>query len=105
MAWVMLIVAGLFEVGLATGLNLSEGFTKVWPSLLMVVSGGVSLYLLSVAMRSIPAGTAYAVWTGIGAAGTVIVGILFFKESAELLRMGAVALILAGVVALRFTEA
>ena len=104
MTWIVLIVAGLFEIGMVMGLNFSEGFTRLWPSLLMLVSGGLSFYLLSVAMKSIPAGTAYAVWTGIGAAGAVLLGVLFLQESANPLRLGAIALILAGVVALKFAE-
>src|SRR5918998_4639693 len=75
MAWIVLLVAGLFEVGMVMGLNFSEGFTKLWPSLLMVVSGGISFYLLSAAMQNIPVGTAYAVWTAIGAAGAVLLGV------------------------------
>lgn len=105
MVWVLLLVAGVFEVGMVMGLNFSEGFTKFWPSLGTLVSGGVSFLLLSVAMRSIPVGTAYAIWTGIGAVGAVVLGILFLKEPATLLRLGAIGLIVAGVVALRFTEA
>ena len=100
----VLIVAGLFEVGMVVGLNLSEGFTRFWPVLVTLVSGGVSFFLLSVAMKSVPVGTAYAIWTGIGAVGAVIVGIVFLGEPATLLRFGAIALIVAGVVALRFTE-
>lgn len=105
MVWVLLVVAGIFEVGMVMGLNFSEGFTRLWPSLATLVSGGISFLLLSVAMKSIPVGTAYAVWTGIGAVGAVVVGILFLKEPAGLLRIGAIGLIVAGVVALRFTEA
>lgn len=105
MAWIYLLVAGLFEIGFVVSLKFSEGFTRLWPTLGFVVSGGLSFYLLSVAMRSLPVGTAYAIWTGIGTAGAVVLGILFFKESGDLLRIGAVALIVAGVVALRFTEA
>lgn len=105
MVWILLIVAGLFEVGMVMGLNFSEGFTRLWPSLATVASGGVSFLLLSVAMKSIPVGTAYAVWTGIGAVGAVVLGILFLKEPATLLRLGAISLIVAGVVALRFAEA
>jgi quaternary ammonium compound-resistance protein SugE len=105
MAWVLLIVAGFFEVGFALGLKLSEGFTRPWPTAGMVVSGALSFFLLSRAMRSLPVGTAYAVWTGIGAAGAVALGILFLKEPAGIFRVGAIALILAGVVALRLTEA
>lgn len=105
MVWILLIVAGVFEVGMVMGLNFSEGFTRLWPSLATVASGGVSFLLLSVAMKSIPVGTAYAVWTGIGAVGAVVLGILFLKEPATLLRLGAISLIVAGVVALRFAEA
>lgn len=105
MVWVLLLVAGVFEVGMVMGLNFSEGFTRFWPSLGTLASGGISFLLLSVAMRSIPVGTAYAVWTGIGAVGAVVIGVLFLKEPATLLRLGAIGLIVAGVVALRFTEA
>jgi quaternary ammonium compound-resistance protein SugE len=80
MAWVVLAVAGLFEAGMVLGLNFSEGFTKLWGSLLMVVSGGISFYLLSVVMQTIPAGTAYAVWTAIGASVAVLLGILFLVQ-------------------------
>lgn len=104
MIWLVLVLAGLFEVGMVVGLNLSDGFTKLWPSLMTLAFGGVSFFLLSVAMRSVPVGTAYAVWTGVGVVGAVVLGILFFKEPASLFRLGAIALIVAGVVALRFTE-
>ena len=105
MVWVYLVVAGLLETGMVIGLKFSEGFTRLWPTVGMLVSGGLSFLLLSLAMKGLSAGTAYAVWTGIGAAGAVTLGILFFKEPADLLRVGAVALIIAGVVALKFTEA
>ena len=105
MVWLALALAGLFEVGMVTGLNFSEGFTRFWPSVMTLASGGISFFLLSVAMRSLPVGTAYAVWTGIGVVGAVVLGIVFFEEPAGLLRLGAIALIVAGVVALRFTEA
>ncbi len=104
MVWVYLFVAGLFEVGMVMGLSLSEGFTRLWPSLGMVVSAIISFSLLAEAMKGIPAGTAYAVWTGIGAVGAVVLGILFLKEPAGVMRIGALALIIAGVLALRFTE-
>lgn len=104
MIWLVLVLAGLFEVGMVVGLNLSDGFTKLWPSLMTLASGGVSFFLLSVVMRSVSVGTAYAVWTGVGVVGAVVLGILFFKEPASLFRLGAIALIVAGVVALRFTE-
>jgi quaternary ammonium compound-resistance protein SugE len=104
MAWVVLAVAGLFEAGMVLGLNFSEGFTKLWGSLLMVVSGGISFYLLSVVMQTIPAGTAYAVWTAIGASVAVLLGILFLGEPANLLRLAGIAVVLGGVLMLRFAE-
>jgi quaternary ammonium compound-resistance protein SugE len=103
-AWVVLVVAGLFEAGMVLGLNFSEGFTKLWGSLLMVVSGGISFYLLSVAMQTIPAGSAYAVWTAIGASVAVLLGILFLGEPANLLRLAGIAVVLGGVLMLRFAE-
>jgi quaternary ammonium compound-resistance protein SugE len=102
MAWVVLVVAGLFEAGMVLSLNFSEGFTKLWGSLLMVVSGGISFYLLSVAMQTIPAGSAYAVWTAIGASVAVLLGILFLGEPANLLRLAGIAVVLGGVLMLRF---
>lgn len=104
MVWLTLFVAGLFEAGMVVGLNYSEGFTRLWPSLLMLVSGGISFYLLSVVMQSVPAGTAYAVWTSIGASGAVLLGVLFFGEPANLLRLAGIAVVLGGVVMLRFAE-
>ena len=104
MAWILLLVAGLFEVGMVMGLNFSEGFTKLWPSLLMVASGGISFYLLSVAMQSVPVGTAYAVWTAIGASGAVLLGILFLGEPANLLRVTGIVVVLGGVLMLRLAE-
>lgn len=104
MTWIILIVAGLFEVGMVMGLNFSEGFTRLWPSLLMLVSGGISFYLLSVAMQSLPVGTAYAVWTSIGAVGAVTLGILFLDEPANLLRVVGIITVLGGVVMLRIAE-
>ena len=104
MAWVYLIIAGFFEIGLALGLKYSEGFSRLWPTVGMAVSGGISFYLLSIAMRSLPVGTAYAVWTGIGAAGTVILGILFLKESSDFIRLLSITLIIVGVVGLRFSS-
>lgn len=105
MTWVLLFVAGVFEVGFALGLKYSEGFSRLWPTLGMVAAGVLSFYLLSTAMKSLPAGTAYAVWTGIGAAGTATVGILLLGESANTLRILSLALIVAGVVGLRLTSA
>jgi quaternary ammonium compound-resistance protein SugE len=104
MVWVTLVVAGLFETGMVIGLNYSEGFARIWPSLLMLLSGGISFYLLSVSMQSIPAGTAYAVWTAIGASGAVLMGVLFLGEPANLLRLAGIALVLGGVLMLKYAE-
>ena len=103
-AWILLFVAGLFEAGMVVGLDSSEGFTRLWPSVLTLVSGGISFFLLSVAMQSIPAGTAYAVWTAIGASIVVLLGILFLGEPANLLRLAGIAVVLGGVLMLRFAE-
>jgi quaternary ammonium compound-resistance protein SugE len=103
MAWVYLILAGLFEIGWAVGLKLSEGFSKFWPSTFTVVSMIVSLGLLGLSLRTLPLGTAYAVWTGIGAVGTVLVGVLWFGDAATAARLGCVALIVAGIVGLKIS--
>ena len=104
MAWAMLIVAGLFEIGFAMGLMYSEGFTRLWPTLAMVAAGALSFYLLSGSMKALPVGTAYAVWTGIGAVGTVLVGIVFLKEPSDLFRLLSILLIVAGIVGLRISS-
>ncbi|MFO7266067.1 MAG: quaternary ammonium compound efflux SMR transporter SugE [Bacillota bacterium] len=104
MAWVALVVAGLLEVGWATFMKLSEGFTRLGPSVATIVLMLASFGLLSYAMRSLPLGTAYAVWTGIGAVGSVIVGILFMGESRDPLRLLCIALIVSGLVGLRLTS-
>ncbi len=104
MAWVVLFLAGLFEIGLVMGLNFSEGFTRLLPSLGMLVSGGISFYLLSVAMQSIPVGTAYAIWTAVGAAGAVLLGILLLGEPANVLRLVGIVTVLGGVVMLKLAE-
>jgi quaternary ammonium compound-resistance protein SugE len=96
-----LVVAGLFECGWAIGLKYSDGFTRLWPSVGTVAAMGVSLFLLSRAMREIPIGTAYAVWTGIGAAGVAILGMALFDESREVARLVCIGLIVAGVVGLQ----
>ena len=101
MAWVILFVAGLFEIGWAVGLKYAEGFTRFWPSVFTVVSLVASMGLLGLSLRSLPLGTAYAVWTGIGTSGTVVLGILLFREPATALRLGCIALIVAGILGLK----
>jgi quaternary ammonium compound-resistance protein SugE len=103
MAWVVLVIAGLFEVVWAIGLKYTEGFTRVWPTVGTVAAMVASVGLLGLAMRSLPVGTAYAVWTGIGAVGTVTLGILLFSEPATAGRLACVGLILAGIVGLKLT--
>lgn len=100
MAWLLLVVAGLLETAWAIALKQSAGFSKLLPSVLFVVLGVASLALLALALRSLPVGTAYAVWTGIGAAGTAILGIVLLGEPAQALRLASIALIVAGVVGL-----
>ena len=101
MPWILLILAGLLEVGWAIGLKYTEGFTRLWPSVGTVTAMGISLILLGIAMKSLPVGTAYAVWVGIGAVGTVILGIVLFDEPLNALRVGSVALIVAGLAGLK----
>ena len=101
MDWIILVLAGLFEVGWAIGLKYTEGFTRLWPSLWTILAMLVSLWLLGIAMKSLPIGTAYSVWVGVGAAGTVILGIALFNEPANAFRLVSVGLIIAGIVGLR----
>lgn len=101
MAWLILLLAGLAEVGWAIGLKYTDGFTKLWPTLGTVASILVSLWLLGLALKSLPLGTAYAIWTGIGTIGTAILGIILFGESAAALRLACIALIVAGIVGLK----
>ena len=101
MPWFILFIAGLFEVAWAVGIKYTEGWTRFWPAAFTVVAMIASFYLLSVALRHIPMGTAYAVWTGIGTIGTVVYGIIFFKEPADILRMVCILLIICGIVGLR----
>jgi quaternary ammonium compound-resistance protein SugE len=101
MAWVYLVLAGLFEIGWAVGLKYSRGFTQFWPSVATVVSMAVSLALLGLALRTLPLGTAYAVWTGIGAVGTVVLGVVLFGEPAAAGRLACAGLIVAGIVGLK----
>ena len=104
MAWVAVITAGVLEVGFATMLKLSSGFTKLWPSLGFLVFAAGSFSLLSWSLKVLPVGTAYAVWTGIGAAGTAIVGMIFFKDPVSVARISAIAFIIAGVILLNFSS-
>jgi quaternary ammonium compound-resistance protein SugE len=101
MAWVILVIAGLFEVGWAIGLKYTEGFTRPWASAGTVLAMIVSVWLLGIAMNSLPVGTAYSVWVGVGAVGTVALGILLFGEPANPARLVSVALILVGIVGLK----
>jgi quaternary ammonium compound-resistance protein SugE len=101
MAWVLLVVAGLFEVVWAIGLKYTEGFTRPWPSVVTAAAMIVSVVLLALAMRTLPVGTSYAVWTGIGAIGTVALGIVLFGEPATFARLACIGLILAGIVGLK----
>jgi quaternary ammonium compound-resistance protein SugE len=105
MAWLYLLLAGVFEIGFAIGLKYTEGFTRLWPSVGTVVSAGISLWLLTQALRTIPVGTAYAIWTGIGAVGVAALGILLFSESASLPRLLCIAAIVGGVIGLKVTSA
>ncbi|MBD9663533.1 quaternary ammonium compound-resistance protein SugE [Variovorax beijingensis] len=104
MAWIVLLVAGLLEMGWAIGLKYTEGFTRFWPSVGTAISMVLSVVLLGWAMRSLPVGTAYAVWTGIGAVGTVILGIVLFQEPANAARLICVGLIVAGILGLKLTN-
>jgi quaternary ammonium compound-resistance protein SugE len=101
MAWTYLIIAGILEIGWAIGLKYTDGFTRLWPSVGTVAAMIVSFGLLALALRTIPVGTGYAVWTGIGAAGTAIIGICFLGESREVLRVLCILLIIAGVPGLK----
>lgn len=104
MAWILLVVAGLFEVGWAIGLKYSEGFTRFWPSVWTISSMIISMGLLGFAMKSLPVGTAYGVWVGIGAVGTAILGILLFGESADIKRIVSIGFILAGIIGLKLAS-
>jgi quaternary ammonium compound-resistance protein SugE len=101
MAWTMLVVAGLFEVGWAIGLKYTEGFTRIWPTVGTVAAMVMSLGMLGVAMKTLPVGTSYAVWVGVGAVGTALLGILLLGESANPGRLVSLGLILAGIVGLK----
>jgi quaternary ammonium compound-resistance protein SugE len=102
MAWISLLIAGLFEIGWAIGLKYTDGFSKLWHSVWTVASMIVSLLFLEYALRTLPVGTAYAIWVGIGAVGTAILGMWLFNESRELARIVCLLLIVAGVIGLKF---
>jgi quaternary ammonium compound-resistance protein SugE len=101
MAWLTLIVAGLFEIGWAVGLKYSEGLTRLWPTVATAVALVLSMGLLALALRSLPLGTAYAVWTGIGTVGTAVLGMILFREPATVARLVCIALIIVGIVGLK----
>ncbi len=103
MTWGILLIAGLFEIGWAIGLKYTEGFSRLWPTVWTLLSMTLSVGLLGVAMKTLPVGTAYAVWVGVGAIGTAILGIVLFKEPANAARLFSLALILAGIVGLKLS--
>jgi quaternary ammonium compound-resistance protein SugE len=105
MAWIILIIAGLFEIGWAIGLKYTEGFTRLWPTAWTLAAMTISVILLGIAAKSLPIGTAYAVWVGVGAAGTVVLGIILFSEPADWQRLACIGLILAGVAGLKVVSA
>jgi quaternary ammonium compound-resistance protein SugE len=101
MAWTYLLLAGFFEIAWAIGLKYTEGWTRLWPSMLTILGMAASFYCLSAALTKIPMGTAYAIWTGIGAVGAAVFGVLLFGDAFSWTRMGCVALIVAGIVGLK----
>lgn len=105
MAWVVLFVAGLFEIGWAVGLKYTQGFTRLWPTIGTGVALVASMALLGAALRTLPLGTAYAIWTGIGSVGTAVLGIVLFREPATAMRLVCIGLIVAGIVGLKLASA
>ena len=105
MAWLWLVLAGLLEIVWAVGLKYTDGFTRLWPSVITVAAMIASVYFLAIAVRTIPIGTGYAVWTGIGAVGVAILGMILFGEPRTLLRIGSILLIVAGIVGLKLVTA
>jgi quaternary ammonium compound-resistance protein SugE len=103
-AWIILVAAGLFEIGWAVGLKYTDGFSRLWPTLGTVTSMIVSLGLLGLALKTLPLGTAYAIWTGVGTIGTAIFGIILLGESADAVRLGCIGLIVAGIVGLKLVS-
>jgi quaternary ammonium compound-resistance protein SugE len=104
MAWLLLVAAGLLEIVWAIALKYADGFTRLWPSVLTVVAAALSFVLLSIAMRHLPVGTAYAVWVGVGALGVAAVGIAVLGESASPARLGCLLLVLTGIIGLKLVE-
>lgn len=104
MAWVILVLAGLFEIGWAVGLKYTDGFTRLWPTVGTVASMVISLGLLGLALKTLPLGTAYAVWTGVGTVGTALLGIVLLGESAAVMRLVCIGLIVAGIVGLKLVS-
>lgn len=103
MAWAILIAAGLFEVGWAIGLKYTEGFTQLWPTIGTILAIIISLWLLGIAMQSLPVGTAYSIWVGVGVVGTVTLGVVLFGEPVNAARLISVALIITGIIGLKLT--
>ena len=104
MSWLYLFIAGLLEIAWAIGLKYTEGFTRVWPSAITIVAMVASVWFLALALKTIPVGTGYAVWTGIGAVGTAILGIVLFAEPATAARLACIALIVAGILGLKLAS-
>lgn len=104
MSWILLFAAGMAEIVFALSLKFNHGFTRFWPSIVTMVSGASSFYLLMLAIKTLPVGTAYAVWTGIGAVGVTIFGIVFLKESTDVLRLLSIALVIVGIIGLKLTH-
>ncbi len=104
MAWAILLVAGLFEIGWAIGLKYTDGFTRLWPSVWTLASMVVSVVLLALAVKTLPIGTGYAVWTGIGTIGTAILGIVLFAEPATAMRLACIGVIVLGIIGLKLAE-
>ncbi|MGY1425162.1 quaternary ammonium compound efflux SMR transporter SugE [Lysobacter sp. A289] len=101
MAWIILLLAGLFEIAWAIGLKYTEGFTRLWPTVGTLTAMAISVGMLGIAMKSLPVGTAYAIWVGVGAVGTVILGVVLFDEPVNALRVGSILLIIAGLIGLK----
>ncbi len=104
MSWIYLIIAGVLEIGWAVGLKYTDGWSKLYPSILTIIGMIASFYFLSLALKTLPIGTAYAIWTGIGAVGTAILGMLLFDEPRDVLRIGCIFLIIAGIAGLKLTS-